>query len=99
LSVVIQIHLKTDIGNHITHIAIAVIYLGKNYIIGKSYAAAYVFLGNSVGNKGKGNKQNTGKDQHEEDYSLIIKTSGPQMLESKPHTVSLSGYCKFNRKN
>jgi hypothetical protein len=99
LGIVVQIHLKTDVGDHIAHIAVTVVYLGEHYGIGKSYAAAYVLPGNPVGNNGEGNKQNTDKDKHEENYLLVIEASGPQAFEGKPHTVSLSGYCKFNRKN
>jgi hypothetical protein len=63
--------------------------LGKHNIIGKGYAVADIFLGDPIGNKGKGNKQNIGKDQHKEDYPLIIKAPGPQALKDFPHTVSL----------
>jgi hypothetical protein len=89
LGVVVQIHLKADIGDHITHISIAVIYLGKHDVIGKGYAVIYVFLGNPIGNNRKGYKQDICKDQHKKDYPLIIKSPGPEVFEGKPHTASL----------
>jgi hypothetical protein len=90
LGVVAQIYLKADIGDHVAHISIAVVYLGKYNIIRKGYTVTYVFLCNSIGNNRKGNKQNTGKEQHKEDYPPIIKPPGPEVFEGHPHAVSLN---------